>query len=162
MSYVILDLEWNGAYSKALHRFVNEIIEFGAVKTDDEFNIIDTYSVLVAPKIGRKLCPKVKQLTKISFDELKSCGIKAQIFGGVMGPCMNLISNLGFILIAAFGGWFAIKGIITVGTIQAFILYSKQFSRPINEIANQYANIQTAIAGAERIFEVSCFKAYCI
>jgi ATP-binding cassette subfamily B protein len=43
---------------------------------------------------------------------------------------------------------------ITVGTIQAFILYSKQFSRPINEIANQYANIQTAIAGAERIFEV--------
>ena len=54
----------------------------------------------------------------------------------------------------AFGGWFAIKGFITVGTIQAFILYSKQFSRPINEIANQFANIQTAIAGAERIFEV--------
>lgn len=41
-----------------------------------------------------------------------------------------------------------------MGTIQAFILYSKQFSRPINEIANQFANIQTAIAGAERIFEV--------
>lgn len=87
-------------------------------------------------------------------DELKVCGIRAQIFGGVMGPCMNIISNLGFILIAAFGGWFAIKGVITVGTIQAFILYSKQFSRPINEIANQYANIQTAIAGAERIFDV--------
>ena len=71
-----------------------------------------------------------------------------------MGPCMNLISNFGFILIAAFGGWLAIKGSITIGTIQAFILYSKQFSRPINEIANQYANIQTAIAGAERIFDV--------
>lgn len=75
MSYVILDLEWNASYSKPLHKFVNEIIEFGAVKTDDEFNIIDTYSVLVAPKIGKRLCPKVKQLTKISFDELKSCGV---------------------------------------------------------------------------------------
>jgi ATP-binding cassette subfamily B protein len=67
---------------------------------------------------------------------------------------MNCISNFGFVMIAAFGGWFSFKGWITVGTIQAFILYSKQFSRPINEIANQYANIQTAIAGAERIFEV--------
>ncbi len=87
-------------------------------------------------------------------DELRKTGIKAQICGGMMGPLMNCISNFGFVLIAAFGGWFSIKGWITVGTIQAFILYSKQFSRPINEIANQYANIQTAIAGAERIFEV--------
>ena len=86
--------------------------------------------------------------------ELRRTGIKAQICGGMMGPLMNCISNFGFVLIAAFGGWFSIKGWITVGTIQAFILYSKQFSRPINEIANQYANIQTAIAGAERIFEV--------
>ena len=87
-------------------------------------------------------------------DELRRCGIRAQICGGVMGPLMNCISNFGFVLIAAFGGSFTMRGMITVGTIQAFILYSKQFSRPINEIANQYANIQTAIAGAERIFEV--------
>lgn len=87
-------------------------------------------------------------------DKLRRTGIKAQICGGMMGPLMNCISNFGFVLIAAFGGWFSIQGWITVGTIQAFILYSKQFSRPINEIANQYANIQTAIAGAERIFEV--------
>lgn len=87
-------------------------------------------------------------------DELRRCGIRAQICGGVMGPLMNCISNFGFVLIAAFGGWFTMRGMITVGTIQAFILYLKQFSRPINEIANQYANIQTAIAGAERIFEV--------
>ena len=87
-------------------------------------------------------------------DELRKTGIKAQICGGMMGPLMNCISNFGFVLIAAFGGWFSIEGWITVGTIQAFILYSKQFSRPINEIANQYANIQTAIAGAERIFDV--------
>ena len=94
-----------------------------------------------------------KQFNEMS-DELRKTGIRAQICGGVMGPLMNCISNFGFVLIAAFGGWFSFKGWITVGTIQAFILYSKQFSRPINEIANQYANIQTAIAGAERIFEV--------
>lgn len=75
MSYVILDLEWNASYSKTLQKFVNEIIEFGAVKTDDEFNIIDTFSVLVVPKIGKKISSKVKQLTKISFDELEQYGV---------------------------------------------------------------------------------------
>ncbi len=87
-------------------------------------------------------------------DRLKSIGIKAQILGGSMGPCMNCIGNIGFLLIAAFGGWFAIEGIISIGTIQAFITYSKQFTRPINEIANQYAQLQSALAGAERVFEI--------
>lgn len=71
MSYVILDLEWNGSYSKVLHKFVNEIIEIGAVKLDDELNVCDTFTMLVAPKIGKKLCSKVKQLTKITNEELK-------------------------------------------------------------------------------------------
>ncbi|MCD7730112.1 MAG: ABC transporter ATP-binding protein/permease [Oscillospiraceae bacterium] len=85
---------------------------------------------------------------------LKKAGIKAQIFGGAMGPSMNVISNIGFLLVAVFGGKLALEGAITIGTIQAFILYSKQFSRPINEIANQYAQIQSAIAGAERVFDI--------
>lgn len=92
-------------------------------------------------------------------DRLKKTAIFANIFGGFMGPVMNFISNVGFLLIAIVGGYLASLSPahilhISVGTIQAFILYSKQFSRPINEIANQYAAIQTAIAGAERIFEV--------
>lgn len=87
-------------------------------------------------------------------DELRNIGIKAQILGGSMGPCMNCIGNISFLLIAAFGGWFAIEGIISIGTIQAFITYSKQFTRPINEIANQYAQLQSALAGAERVFEI--------
>lgn len=91
--------------------------------------------------------------------KLSKAGIKANIFGGVMGPLMNVIGNLGYLLVAAIGGYLAIKtrgteGAITVGMIQAFLLYSKQFTRPINEIANQYAAIQTAIAGAERVFEI--------
>lgn len=75
MSYVILDLEWNGSYSKVVHKFVNEIIEIGAVKLDDELNICDTFTMLVSPKIGKKLCSKVKQLTKITNEELKDEGI---------------------------------------------------------------------------------------
>lgn len=94
----------------------------------------------------------------VKFDgissNLKKAGIRAQIFSGAMGPAMNVISNIGFLLVAVFGGKLAFEGAITIGTIQAFILYSKQFSRPINEIANQYAQIQTAIAGAERVFEI--------
>lgn len=95
----------------------------------------------------------VEEFGKISCS-LKTCGIRAQIFGGIMGPVMNIIGNLSFLLIAGFGGFFALKGLITVGVIQAFILYSNQFTRPINEIANQYTQIQTAIAGAERVFEI--------
>ncbi|MBE6890337.1 MAG: ABC transporter ATP-binding protein [Ruminococcaceae bacterium] len=97
---------------------------------------------------------KVCEEFNVTSDQLKKIGIKAQILGGSMGPCMNCIGNIGFLLIAAFGGWFAIEGIISVGTIQAFIVYSKQFTRPINEIANQYAQLQSAIAGAERVFEI--------
>ncbi len=87
-------------------------------------------------------------------EELCSVGIKAQTLGGVMGPCMNTIGNLGFLIIAVCGGWLALDKVITIGTIQAFITYSKQFTRPINEIANQFAQIQTALAGAERVFEL--------
>lgn len=67
---------------------------------------------------------------------------------------MNCIGNIGFVIIAAFGGYFAINGLISVGVISAFIVYAKQFSRPINEIAQIYGQLQTAIAGAERVFAV--------
>ncbi len=95
----------------------------------------------------------IKEFDNIA-KKLKNTGIKAQIFGGVMGPLMNIINNLSFLIIVGVGAYLASKGDITVGIIQAFILYSNSFTRPINEIANQYNSIQTAIAGAERVFEV--------
>lgn len=70
MSYVILDLEWNGSYCKKLHRFVNEIIEFGAVKLDGDMNMTDTFSMLVKPQIGKKISSHIESLTHISNDEL--------------------------------------------------------------------------------------------
>lgn len=87
-------------------------------------------------------------------DELTRTGIMAEILGGSMGPVMNVVNNIGFVIIAAFGGYFAIRGIVSVGMISAFIVYAKQFGRPINEIANLYGQIQTAIAGAERVFAI--------
>ncbi len=87
-------------------------------------------------------------------DRLTKAGVRSDILSGVMGPVMNCIGNIGFVIIAAFGGWFSVKGLISVGVISAFIVYSKQFSRPVNEIAQVYGQLQTAIAGAERVFTV--------
>ena len=87
-------------------------------------------------------------------DELTRVGIVADTLAGSMGPVMNVINNIGFVIIAAFGGYFALNGMISVGVISAFIVYAKQFGRPINEIAQLYGQIQTAIAGAERIFAI--------
>ena len=74
MSYVILDLEWNSAYSRQEHRFVNEIIEFGAVKVDDSFCEAGCFEELIAPKIGKKLSGKVKQLTHLTLEDLADGG----------------------------------------------------------------------------------------
>ena len=87
-------------------------------------------------------------------DELTKTGIIADVIGNAMGPLMNMINNFSFVIVAAFGAWFALRGMISVGVISAFIIYSKQYSRPINELAQLYGQIETAIAGAERIFSV--------
>ncbi|KPU45489.1 putative ABC transporter ATP-binding protein [Oxobacter pfennigii] len=86
--------------------------------------------------------------------KLKEVGTKAQIFSGVIGPIMNVINNFGFAILAGAGGYLAVQGIITVGVIASFLNYSRQFMRPINEMANQFNMVQSAIAGAERVFEV--------
>lgn len=87
-------------------------------------------------------------------DELTKTGIVAEILGGSMGPVMNVINNIGFVIIAAFGGYFAINKMISIGVISAFIVYAKQFGRPIDEIAQVYGQIQTAMASAERVFDI--------
>ena len=87
-------------------------------------------------------------------DELTKAGIRINALGGIFGPIMNSVGNLGFVVIAAFGGWFALRGIISIGVISAFIVYARQFSRPLNQIAQIYGQLQSAIAGAERVFAV--------
>ena len=86
--------------------------------------------------------------------EFRNTAIKANIFGSIMGPLMNVVGNLTYLLVAGFGGALALAGNITIGTIQIFLSYSRQFTQPISTVAQLYTSIQTAIAGAERVFEV--------
>ena len=74
MNFVILDLEWNSAYSKSAHRFVNEIIEFGAVKVDGDFNEIGSFSRLITPKVKKNLNGRVKQLTHLTNEDMEGGG----------------------------------------------------------------------------------------
>lgn len=95
----------------------------------------------------------ISDFSEIS-DRLTRTGIIAEIISGSMGPIMNCFSNVSFVIIAVFGAYFALHGWITVGVISAFTIYSKQFSKPINELAQLYGQIETALAGAERIFDI--------
>jgi ATP-binding cassette subfamily B multidrug efflux pump len=93
-----------------------------------------------------------------SFDDTNSqyCAVatRAQIWSGYLMPITNVINNLSYVFIAVISGFMALRGEITVGLVSSFLLYSRQFSRPFVEIANLYNTFQTAVAGAERIFEV--------
>ncbi|MBN1247700.1 MAG: ABC transporter ATP-binding protein, partial [Anaerolineae bacterium] len=86
--------------------------------------------------------------------KLKAASTTAQILSGFMGPLMNLLNNFNFAVVAGVGGWMAVQGLATVGTIASFINYARQFSRPLNDIAQLYNQIQSALAGAERVFEI--------
>ena len=86
-------------------------------------------------------------------DELYHSGWKAQFLSGLMHPVMNFITNIGYVAVAVAGGYLAIQGTITVGNIQSFIQYNKQFTQPINQLAQISNMLQAMMAAAERIFE---------
>lgn len=117
--------------------------------------MVTSYKTVVAYGKERQAVEEFSE----SSEELKKCAIRAKVWGSVMGPCMNFLGNLQYVLIAAFGGFFVLNPVpvmrrLTIGNIQSMLQYSKKFTRPVNEIANQYATILTALAGAERIFEI--------
>ncbi|HEY2421832.1 MAG TPA: ABC transporter ATP-binding protein [Neobacillus sp.] len=85
---------------------------------------------------------------------LREVGLKAQIWSGFLMPIMNVINNLGFAIVAVIGGILAVKSLITVGAIASFLTYSRQFVRPINDLANIFNILQSGVAGAERVFEI--------
>ena len=86
-------------------------------------------------------------------EELYHSGWKSQFLSGLMHPVMNFISNVGYVAVAVAGGYLAINGTITVGNIQSFIQYNKQFTQPINQLAQISNMLQAMMAAAERIFE---------
>ncbi len=85
--------------------------------------------------------------------QLYRAGWKSQFLSGLMHPFMNFIGNIGYVAVAVAGGYFALQGPFTVGNIQSFIQYNKQFTQPIGQIAQISSMLQSMIAAAERIFE---------
>ncbi len=85
-------------------------------------------------------------------DNLYSSAWKSQFFSGMMMPIMNFIGNIGYVVVCILGGYFAINGRITVGDIQAFIQYVRQFTQPITQVANISNVLQQTAAAAERVF----------
>ncbi|MEH7223526.1 ABC transporter ATP-binding protein [Bacillus sp. JJ1566] len=86
--------------------------------------------------------------------KLKKAGYFAQAYSGFIPKLMNVLNNLSFAIIAGIGGILALKGHITIGTIVIFAEYSRQFTRPLNDLANQFNTLLSAIAGAERVFDI--------
>lgn len=91
---------------------------------------------------------------KILNEDLRDNQIRAQFFGGMMGPVMGNLSQVNYSLTACIGGLLCIFRNFDVGGLTVFLNFSRQFSRPINEISMQVSNVFSALAGAERVFSV--------
>ena len=89
-------------------------------------------------------------------ENLKKAGFLSQSYSGLIPKLMNLLNNLSFIVIAAVGGYLALEGLggVTIGVIVIFAEYSRQFTRPLNDLANQFNTLLSAVAGAERVFSI--------
>ena len=96
---------------------------------------------------------KVSKTFDEANHELYRSGWRSQFLSGLMHPIMNFISNIGYVGVAVAGGYLAVNGTITVGNIQSFIQYNKQFTQPINQIAQISSMLQAMVAAAERVFE---------
>ncbi len=88
------------------------------------------------------------------FDDKNKAYYKAEYYGSVTGPTVNFINNLSLSLISVFGALLYLVGQMSVGNISSFVLYSRKFSGPINEAANIISEFQSALAAAERVFQL--------
>ncbi|PYI65274.1 multidrug ABC transporter ATP-binding protein [Arthrobacter livingstonensis] len=91
---------------------------------------------------------------KVSNDELYESSAKAQFISGIIMPSMNFVSNLNYVVVAVLGGIQVASGILTIGSVQAFIQYSRQFSQPMAQIGSMINLLQSGVASAERVFEL--------
>ena len=87
-------------------------------------------------------------------NNLRNSAQRAEITSGLLGPINNFMNNLGLAVVIGTGAFLAVKGLVTVGIIAAFVTYTRQFFRPLNQLSNLLNTFQSAIAGAERVFEI--------
>ncbi|HOU14616.1 MAG TPA: ABC transporter ATP-binding protein [Anaerolineae bacterium] len=87
-------------------------------------------------------------------EETRDVGIRAQTYANLIPPLMGIFSNANIAILAGLGGWMVIRGWATVGTILTFYNYSRRFANPLRQLGDLYNQIQSALAGAERVFEL--------
>lgn len=87
-------------------------------------------------------------------ERLKYASYWAQVYSGFIPKLMNTLNNFSFAIIVGVGGLFAFNGTVSIGIIVTFTTYARQFTRPLNDLANQFNTILSAVAGAERVFEI--------
>lgn len=98
---------------------------------------------------------KMIEELKEKSDQLKNAAYWAQVYSGFIPKLMNMLNNASYALIVGVGGLLALKyGTVSIGVIVIFVEYSRQFTRPLNDLSNQFNTLLSAIAGAERVFEV--------
>ncbi len=99
-----------------------------------------------------------EEYTQGKFDRKNKTAVdayyRAEYYGSVVGPCVNFINNLSLSLISVFGALLYLAGSMSIGNISSFVLYSRKFSGPINEAANIFSELQSALAAAERVFRL--------
>lgn len=115
--------------------------------------IEETYSADLVVKTYNMQAEEIKRFSKTN-DELYKVSWKAQFLSGIMMPIINVVNNLAYVGICVLGAKFTIEGKMTVGDIQAFISYVKQFTEPIAQVANMLNMVQSTVASAERVFEI--------
>ena len=112
--------------------------------------------MITGQKVVKVFCHEetAKEEFRILNRDLRNNQIKAQFFGGIMGPVMGNLSQVNYSLTACIGGLLCVWKNFDVGGLTIFLNFSRQFSRPINEISMQIGNVFSALAGAERVFAV--------
>ncbi|MDQ0230390.1 ABC transporter ATP-binding protein [Metabacillus malikii] len=109
---------------------------------------------------GQKMIKAYSQEDKVisqfitKSNQLKKSGFWAQTISGFIPKVMNMLNNLSFAIVAGIGGIFVLNDMITIGVIVIFAEYARQFTRPLNDLANQFNTLLSAIAGAERVFHI--------
>ena len=133
--------------SKSQKHFINQQNYLGSVDGEVE-EMISGHTVIKA------FNAEEKSMINFDRDNEKLCvaGYKAQFLSGLMHPIMNFVANLNYTIIAILGAIFAINGKITIGNIQSFIQYSRNFTNPIAQLAQISSLIQSMIAASERVF----------
>ncbi|MBT9776292.1 ATP-binding cassette domain-containing protein [Clostridium sp. MCC353] len=111
---------------------------------------------ITGQKVVKVFCHEDVAIEEFSIlnEDLRNNQIRAQFFGGIMGPVMGNLSQVNYALTACIGGLLCVFKNFDVGGLTVFLNFSRQFSRPINEISMQISNVFSALAGAERVFSV--------